>query len=220
MKKVLLASALALFGIASAQEYKAGAGDVTVDFGLAGGLGDTSINIPNQGFGTGAMFKARYFATESLAYRGLLSLATSSDKEKLGNDTETTKSSSNFALGFGVEKHFTGTDRLSTYVGGDAIIGFGGNKSKGTAPGASTETKGPSTFTFGVRGVFGADYYFAKRVYLGVEAGLGLFYGSNGETTQITSVGSSTTTNTISYGGSSFNISPAVIGGIRLGYAF
>jgi len=37
MKKLLMASAVALFGLMSAQEYKPVAGDVTVDLGISGG---------------------------------------------------------------------------------------------------------------------------------------------------------------------------------------
>ncbi len=223
MKKLLMASAVALFGLMSAQEYKPVAGDVTVDLGISGGLGDTSIELPDQGFGAGAMFKGRYFVTDKFAYRGTLFI--SSDNKTANPTTNEVVKDNDFGLGlgFGVEKHFTGTDRLSPYVGGDVMIGFTSKKNTSTITSTGsnpttfvTETKGPNNFSAGVRGVFGADYYFAKRVFLGVEAGLGLMYVSEGDIT-------TKTTGTQDFkveGGDKFQISPAVVTGIRLGYAF
>ena len=57
MKKLFLTGALALFAAVNAQEYKAGAGDVTVDFGLSGGLGNTAVSLPAAGLDAGAVFK-------------------------------------------------------------------------------------------------------------------------------------------------------------------
>lgn len=207
MKKLFFASAFALFGAMNAQEYKPTTGDVTVEFGLTGGLNNTSV-----GFAEGGAFKARYFTSDNLAYRGIFVLSTGSENNK---DANTKTSDFGFKLGFGMEKHFTGTERLSPYVGGDVVLGYFNNTQKTTVAGITGEQKGPSSFNFGVRGVFGADYYFAKRVFLGVEAGLGIGFTSTGKTTT-TALGVSTSTK----GGSSFNIKPELITGIRLGYAF
>lgn len=205
---------------ANAQDFKAKAGDVTVDLAVAGGLGNTTVNLADQGFGNGAMIKGRYFKTEKLAYRGLVFLAAESSTDKSVTDTETKNSNSGIGLGFGIEKHFTGTDRLATYVGFDGIFGFNSMKEETTVTAGgvttTTEVKGPNDFRVGVRGVFGADYYFVKRAYIGVEAGLGLYYKSEGKTT--TSVTGLPDVEVD--GGSSFNISPSIVTGFRLGYAF
>ena len=263
MKKVLVASAIALFATVSAQEYKPTAGDVTVDLGVAGGLGDTSIALADGG----AAFKARYFKTDKFAYRVTVLLAnnnttanptantvtkdndfslglgfgveqhfTGTDKFAyrltmlLANNATTTNPTSNIVakdkdfslgLGFGIEQHFTGTERLSPYVGGDILVGYASADTKSTFTPTNgsqivTEVKGPNSFSAGVRGVFGADYYFAKRVFLGVEAGLSLTYSSEGDTkTKVTGL-----PETKVEGGNNFNISPAVVTGIRIGYAF
>lgn len=221
MWKLFLASAIALFATVSAQEYKPTAGDVTVDLGVAGGLGNTSVNLPDQGFGAGAMFKARYFKTDKFAYRATLFLANNNNTENPNNQTVIKKDEFGFGLGFGAEKHFTGTERLSPYVGADVLAGFSSSKNKQTVTSAGgttfvNEVKGPNNFRIGVRGVFGADYYFVKRVFLGVEAGLALTYESEGDTT-IKATGSPDVTHD---GGNNFNISPAVVTGIRIGYAF
>lgn len=206
MKKLFFASAFALFGAMNAQEYKPGAGDVSVDFGLIGGLDNTSV-----GLAEGGVFKARYFKTDNLAYRGIFNLKTTSEKIK---DVDVKNSSFGINLGFGVEKHFSGTERLSPYVGGDAVLGFANSTGEATIAGISGEKSG-SEFSFGVRGIFGADYYIAKKLFLGVEAGLGIGFASTGKTT-FKAAGISTTTK----GGSSFSIEPKLMTGIRLGYTF
>lgn len=155
-----------------------------------------------------------------MAYRGTVVL-TSNNKTEKPNDYFVSKESGfGFGLGFGIEKHFTGTERLSPYVGGDVLLGFSNASKKETTTIANTTTvsqvKGPNDFMFGIRGVFGADYYFAKRIFLGVEAGLGLIYKSEGDiTTSVTGQD-----DVVVKGGSTFKISPTVVTGIRLGYAF
>ena len=217
MKKLFLASAVALFATVSAQEFKPEAGDVTVDLGVSGGLGNTSINLADGG----AAFKVRYFTSDNFAYRITMVLANNSDTDN--SVTNIVSKDNNFALGlgFGAEKHFTGTDRLSPYIGGDILVGYASSNSKDTFTPTSgttvvTEVKGPNSFGAGVRGVFGADYYFAKRVFLGVEAGLALMYSSEGDTTSKVTGSPDVTVK----GGNNFNISPSVVTGIRIGYAF
>lgn len=221
MKKLMLVGALALFAGVNAQEYKPTAGDVTVDLGVSGGLGNTSVNLPNQGFGMGPMFKARYFKAEKLAYRATLFVANDSYTDNSVEHVVGKENEFGLGLGFGIEKHFTGTERLSPYVGGDVILGYSSISSKETEslpsqPVYTFERTGPNNFGFGLRGVFGADYYFAKRVFLGVEAGLGFMYVTEGETT-IKSTGSPDVT---VKGGNTFSIRPDVATGVRIGYAF
>lgn len=218
MKKLFLVGALALFSAVSAQEFKPTAGDVTVDLGVAGGLGNTTINLPDQGFGTGAMFKARYFKTENIAYRGTLFVGNINETDNSVPNVKEESHFYGFGLGFGMERHFTGTERLSPYVGGDVLLGYSSMNMKSTeiSTGDVQELKGPGVFRFGVRGVFGADYYIAKRVFLGVEAGLGLMYESEGDTT-FKSTGNA---DVVTKGGSSFRITPEVVTGIRVGFAF
>jgi len=207
MKKLLLVAGIALFGFnANAQEAnKPVAGNVTTEIAVQGLINNMSFNIQDQAFGNGAMFKARYFKTENLAYRALVFANIQSETTKATPD-DLKENTFGLGVGFGVEKHFTGTDRLSPYVGVDGILGFDSSK----ATQGSNETKGPNTFRIGVRGVFGADYYVAKKLYLGVEGGLGLFYKSTGKT----EVNGTTT----SEGGSSFSFSPSLVGGVRVGF--
>lgn len=218
MKKVLtIAIVIALgFGAYAQDEsitYKPTSGDITVDLGLSGGLASTSVSYLNQGFGVGQTFKARYFTGDQQALRATLRIVSNSESQNLDkNGNSSSKGNTSIVLGGGLEKHFTGTDRLSPYIGGDLII----NITSSSESNDLTKTELSRTdFGLGVKGVFGADYYFVKNVYLGVEAGLGISYTAIGKTTTTTSG----TKNTAG-GGSKFSVAPGVVSGIRIGYVF
>ncbi len=214
------------FGVTNAQEetssssYKPTMGTVTTEVSLTGGL-----NNANFGLGTTGV-KFRYFLQEDMALR--LGLGVNSEKEiNIDNsiptniETETIKSSSSF-LTVGVEKHFMGSDRLSTYAGADLVVGFRGatyevkdNTSTTTVDGSNLNGDTAGT-EFGVRVLTGADYYIAKKVYVGVEAGLQFTSGKDKDVVTSTT-GSASSTST---GGKTGGLSTNVIGGVRIGFQF
>lgn len=209
MKKIILTfAAVIAFGAANAQ-YKAKAGDVTTEFGLTGGINSTSTTFLSAGAVSGGTFKARMFKTDKMALRGILGVNVSTTDDK---NTQIKTSNSSINLGVGVERHFTGTDRLATYVGGDFLVGFSSSKNTNSSVSPSIETKGPSKFGVGARGVFGADYYFAKHVYLGVEAGLSLMYEGTGKT----KVNGTETAKA----SSSFTFAPGFVSAFKVGFVF
>lgn len=233
MKKVVLAiAAISMIGAAQAQEntvslFKPQAGEVTAEVGLAGGLFNTESYLAD-----GGVLKARYFLDDNSALRFGLSIRANSEKENFyKNSTSSTKgtlteSYSNIDLAIGYEKHFNGTTRLSPYVGGDLMIGYGSEKIKGVDTDGmiyddtySFEGKS-SSFNWGIRGVIGADYYFVKNVYLGVEAGLGFVNTIEGKVTQEINDNGVKTTTEIKSPGSSFSFAPNVTTGVRLGFVF
>jgi hypothetical protein len=231
MKKVLLFLGMAIFGVAAqAQDFKPVAGDVTTEFGLTGGINNTDFKL-NDG---AALLRFRYFNKEKVAYRLGFNVSSTNDKTNAyGADANQkgtfTQKATNVLNNLGIEKHFTGTDRLSPYVGGDILFGTGSrtetsentiNKGVSYTKDIFNETKGPGYVSFGLRGVVGADYYIAKRMYLGVEAGLGLVYEKEGKTKTTTTAAGVTTTTEHKSAGSSFNIKPSVITGVRVGFAF
>jgi Putative OmpA-OmpF-like porin family len=127
--------------------------------------------------------KGRYFLSDDLALRVQLGVLSSSATTKVepttGPSTEQKISRSGFNLALGIEKHFSGAERLSTYGGADLVFGLVSAKAKsnnGTAE-FSGKQKGTS---FGLRVVTGFDYYFIPKVYLGAELGLGLSATSYG----------------------------------------
>lgn len=215
---------------ATKSSKKATKNHATAEFGLAGGLGNTSFNL-NEG---GAMLRGRYFVTNGLALRLGLNVNVASEKDnfygtgiddgKVGTLRET---ESLFMVNLGVEKHFGGTDRLSPYVGADLLLGMFSESAKAENTNGTSyvqdfmmESSGPGASGVGLRAVFGADFYFAKHVYLGAEAGLGFFASKEGTTTVTTTVGGVTTTTETLSPGSSFNLSPSVITGVRIGFVF
>jgi Putative OmpA-OmpF-like porin family len=217
MKKLIVA-AVAVFTLgANAQDFKPTTGDLSVEFGVTGGIMNTSFNLADQGFGSGPMFKARYFKAENFAYRATIVLANSTDKTIPAVNVENTVSNFGIGIGFGFEKHFKGTEKLSPYWGADAMIGYrsNGTENVNSATNVTRETTS-SAFRVGARGVFGADYYFAKKLYVGIEAGLGMYFVSEGDT-KTTLTGSPDVT---AEGGNSLNISPELITGVRLGFVF
>lgn len=230
MKKVLLFLGMAICGVAAnAQDFKPVAGDVTTEFGLTGGINNTDFKL-NDG---AALLRFRYFNKEKVAYRLGFNVSTVNDKTNAyGANAEKgtfTKKATEVLINLGIEKHFTGTDRLSPYVGGDILFGTGSKNETAentTDKGATytkdtfKETKGPGYVAFGLRGVVGADYYIAKRMYLGVEAGLGLLYQKEGKTKTVSTAAGVTTTTESKSAGSNFEIKPSVITGVRIGFAF
>lgn len=253
-KSLLMAFALTAFASTinaqdeAAAAFKPKAGDVAVELGLAGGLLNTSTDISNSGNAFPKLIKVRYFLNDKMALRASFSFQSKSETEKVydldKNGKQTSESgfqkisNSFYGLNLGVEKHFKGTDRLSTYLGGDLSLGIFGaslkeenynngvyddqfsNKIKGSNNNGST-----GGFGFGLRAVTGAEYYFVKKAYLGVEAGWGFFLKKDSKVKTTTTVPDgtddteTTTTETFSPG-SSFDLKPQVIAGVRIGYIF
>ncbi|MBB2149869.1 outer membrane beta-barrel protein [Pedobacter gandavensis] len=237
MKKGLLIAGLALFGAAAqAQDLKPVAGDVTTEFGLTGGINATNFNLNDNA----GMLRFRYFQKENLAFRLGFNVSSNNDKTNvygttapfLGNKGTITETGTNVMINLGVEKHFAGTARLSPYVGADLIFGSRTGKIEtenalATGAGKGTyvndffsENKLASTTSIGLRGVIGADYYIAKRLFLGAEAGFGFAYEKDGKSEITTTTGGVTTTEKHKSAGSNTTIKPSVITGVRIGFAF
>jgi len=154
---------------------------------LSNGLNKNAIS-PNTGETnrptvTLPLLKGRYFIEDNMAIRSMINVAWGSitvdddgDKFKL--------SETGFAIAVGIEKHLTGAERLSTYIGGDILFGL--NNFASSRPGIDnngadvTFERSQSGIGFGIRGVTGFDYYFIPKVYLGMELGYGLMYKSYG----------------------------------------
>lgn len=258
MKRVILTVSALMAALVSANaqdapvvatDYKPNAGDVVVELGLTGGILNTNSTLNPGAVGaptTNPLLKVRYFLGQDLAVRvgfALNSNSTTNKAYQVDNNGAQTSTfgteklkSSYFGLNLGLEKHFAGTERLSTYIGGDLLLGFAGASQtnenflnnaydadyklsvKGTNGTAN------SGFGFGLRAVTGADYYFVKKVYLGAELGFGFTTFKNGkvkteETRRVLNSVTTTTTETKSDGGS-FQLAPSVVAGVRIGYIF
>ena len=237
MKKVLLTvAAVMTFGLMSAQEentsaYKPVKGTIATEVSLTGGLNNADFNL-NEG-----AVKFRYFFKDDMALRLGLGLNSTKfedidDSDPTNVVTETYKAS-NTTLKVGVEKHFAGAERLSTYAGADLLIGFRGANYEGSDNTTTIEIDGTTTFpvnapgsvagntynagtSFGVGLFTGADYYITKKVFLGVEAGLNFMSGKDKDIT-ISSTGNP---NVTAQGNKSGGFTTDVVGGVRIGFQF
>lgn len=225
MKKVLLSIiAIFTFGFMSAQkrlasqDYKPSKGTVTTEVGLTGGLNNANFNL--------STLKFRYFLKENVGLRMGLGIQNETDEAinnaNPSNTITTTDKNSRFQINLGVEKHFEGSDRLSTFVGGDLVISLANQSNEVVQQNGNFNKSrggGNAGSAFGVQLLTGADYYIAKKVYLGVEAGLSILTGKGKDVITETRVGNVTTSST-STGGSTFDINTQVFGGVRIGYQF
>lgn len=227
MKKILIIAAAALFigSTASAQEVmKQTGGEQNLEF-LFSPLGGSPIGING--------IKYRKFTSATTAYRATVFLGLGSTTTKtLGgtnNDKELKSTKSNYDISIrpGIENHWLGTDRLSPYYGGEALIGFGGKSQKddvmyGTDNSSKTvKTSSQSSLTLGVNAFAGMDFYFADNIYLGAELGFGIAYTMDmDKKTEYINTGNGEITSGEAPGGNSFNLGPNVVGAIRLGFLF
>jgi hypothetical protein len=223
------------------KQYKPVSGDLLAEIGLfagAGGITGGVTSLSQSAFGT-PQLKFRYFLQDQIAIRLGFNYTQNSNTNKINDPLGTgsvKQMNSLFGLNLGLEKHFTGTGRLSTYAGGDLLFQAVGvsekwdNTANGTTftNGASSTYKGRNaagtvngSVGFGVRAVAGADYYFVDKVYLGAEFGWGFIASKNSKTTSdITPVGGPTVSTTNSSTGGSFNLAPSLTAGLRLGFRF
>lgn len=219
MKKVFLIVAGIFAFQASAQEtttesYKPTKGTLTTEVGLNGGLNNAEIDL------NGGVVKFRYFLKDDLALRAGLGL--NSSKEETGlttpDGTYTEKNSEN-TIKLGAEKHFAGTNRLSTYAGAELIIGMGKYSEESSFDNGDSDSYEQKSSGFGL-GIFtGADYYIARKLFLGVEAGIS-FLSSKTKDADFSNTTGGVTTSGSTPGGKNSGFETAAFGGIRIGYQF
>ena len=234
MKKLsLLVGGLVLSTVAMAQKPDAGTpmsleGQTGFTSGLGGGT--------NFGF-TAPSVRFRYFIQDNIAIRATYMMNNNSSETTLyegsggnpyGGGTGTaTVTNSSWTAGIGAEYHFTGTDRLSPYVGLDIQFGGGNSHTEGeNTNDGTTYTSGDSYTTdakmgiFGVKLAGGMDYYFAENFYLGLELGLNWMSTNYKEGTGSATIGGTTTSGTTSGAHKSSTINTNTAGLLRLGWRF
>ncbi len=170
--------------------------------------------------------RGRKFIDSRNAWRSTLFLDYSSDSDyNLIGDEELRICSYDFNINVsaGRERHFEGTNRLSPYIGGDVLLGYGTSGSKEEILlGDDTEEleSCQAVFRWGLGLVGGFDFYFAKDFYVGGELGVGLVSQHWGtEKVDYVDKGGEIDTEEIP-GGSSFDFGANVLTSIRLGYLF
>lgn len=222
MKKLLVIAAAALFAgsVANAQDIMKQTGGEQNFEVMFKPLGGSPIGING--------IKYRKFTSATTAIRASVFLGFGSSTEISGqdsnnNDLKSTTSNFDISIAPGIEQHFVGTDRLSPYIGGEAVIGFSTNGTKDQVE-IGTDIKdiksSMGSFNIGLNAIAGMDFYFADNIYLGAEFGFGLLFTKDLTSKQdvIGTDGAITTAET--KGGSSINLGPNAVGAIRLGFLF
>ena len=172
----------------------------------------------------------KYMTDANTAYRAKLALnfgsntSESTPLDSLFNPSKVKTSSNGITLGAGIQK-YRGKGRLQGIYGAEASIGIGGGKTtnefakafdaanNGLGVSRITEDKSGSTFSFGVRGFIGAEYFFAPKLSFGAEYGWGISIGSTGAsetTTQNWDFVGGVVKTTTSKGGKSSNFNVGV----------
>ena len=212
----------------SGDSYKPGSGDSSLELSFDPGAifatGGDQFSLDN------AMIKYRKFTSETSAFRLSANFSfganvTITQQEDTKNNLEELKDKDSYfslSLRPGIEKHFSGTKKLSPYFGAEGIIGYASASMKSEYQDANQDieyvkTKG-GAFTLGA-GVFaGVDYYFVKNLYLGVEIGYGLSY-TNQLKTKYTDSGDNDNDDERK-NGYEFGLNPSVTGNFRIGWTF
>ena len=236
-KSILLTLAVATVAtIATAQEYKPAAGSKTIELQLS--------PLSSNPIGMGGL-RFRSFSSETSAMRADVFLGYMSSTE-ISQQEVTTQgaarpelkkktSSMEISLMPGMEMHMAGTDRFSPYMAYVLDLGWKSSSEKqehqnwdyvngtDTMSVQSTTTKGKDGFIrFGVGLAFGADYYFAKKMYVGAECGLGLGFTkmSTIKIKETNALPAGGTAAPDEKQGSELNFGPTVNAKLRLGWNF
>jgi hypothetical protein len=224
MRKILLGMALAMAGTTSAQNYNPNSKNtLEVNVNLQTGSSPISFDAPS--------LRLRRFIKDDIALRAMVAVSTFSNSDRIydpGNRAKfgvTTQNNWNFNVGLGAEKHIKSTDKLSVYLGGQLMFATGGGKFSGTnttngftyVPGGEFKNSVSGGFGFGLLGVFGADYYFTKNVYLGSAISFGYTYQFNGYQLNWNNQSNTATESKLT---TTMGLGIAVNPGVRLGVRF
>ena len=158
MKKLLLMIALTTGSFVNAQITtnagtfnKPTAGDVAFEMQFTPNLQGTAMFAES----TSGTLMMRTFKSDTKATRLAASFSLSND----GSDGASTPVS--IALGYGIENHFSGAERLSTYWGYQGTLGY-------------ADDGADDIITIGGGVFLGTEYYIVPKVYIGTEIGYGL----------------------------------------------
>ncbi len=175
MKNLLLFIALVSFSFASAQITtnagtfnKPSEGETAFEFNFMPNL-DGSTMFTDK---ANVMMRKFKSDTRVTRYKASLSVA---DSGVEGSDM-----TYGIGLGYGIENHFAGAERLSTYWGYGGLLGYFDNGTSVDVDGNEVDLTG---LTVGAEVFIGADYYIIPKVYVGMELNYGLGIASSDDVT-------------------------------------
>ncbi len=232
MKRYVLAVSVAIACIGTAQaqtQFRPAGGEKNLELMLAplGGSPVTMAGIKFRKFGsaTSAMRLGVF-----LGFQNKTTILQDEDSPNQLSELKEKESSFTIAIQPGIEKHLTGTERLSPYFGGYLDLSYSNTNKKTETQLANNkvgydQSKG-GDLGLGLNAVAGFDYYFAQSIYLGTELGFGIAatlpmtnktesVTLNADGNEVTTSGDSKQDNT-----SSIQLGPNVVGQLRLGWIF
>ncbi len=172
----------------STPAYKQVAGDKSfeVNFNPGGIFGSNQggqFNLFNGGirYRTFVTAKKAYRIGVNISYYNHLDILQHSNPAYNLLELKSKYTSFSILLTPGIERHFSATKRLSPYVGAQALAGYSTTVIKREVQDNNevynlTKKNNPGRVRVGL-GVFaGIDYYFIKKIYLGIELGYGIEY--------------------------------------------
>lgn len=221
----LLLGGLLLSGAVMAQKPDAGT-PMSLEGQVGWNANTLTFNSPSIRF--------RYFFADNIAARLTVGLSNTKYTELFYEGPNVTQGASGeyitrsnaWNIGLGGEYHFTGTDRLSPYVGLDIILGGAKQRTEGTdtdgtmyiADYQEESVRPVSLFGFNI--VAGTDFYFSEHFYIGAEMGFGLQALKQGEGESSVTSGGITVSTAIQPEEKFSNIGNNVMGAFRLGWRF
>jgi hypothetical protein len=169
--------AFTFFALNAQESFKPTAGDFTAEVEFRP-LSNNPINL--------SYFRGRIFTSDNFAVRTGLNVYLKNQKSEPNSGKDESKQST-FLLGIypGVEKHFGDMKRLSPYIGGELGITYKSSKDTYTNNSGTSMTETVYTgiwsngsergfFSLGLNFITGVDFYFSKKIFMGVEMGFGL----------------------------------------------
>ncbi|MBM3920376.1 MAG: hypothetical protein FJ347_04020 [Sphingomonadales bacterium] len=201
-------------------------GNVTAVLGLSPGTGGNTVNT----FG----INGRYFYKPDIAFVLGLGGSYSVDVNNYAENVDGTGDEGTFTyrsryteLNLGIQKHFSGTSRLSPFIGADLLAGADGTHHKGEDAGTSGYIKNYSydreaqAAQVGIRAVVGFDFWVMKGLYVGaVYRPISLILQKEDDTTT-TSGSNGSTIKTVNPGGSYATLNTfGEVGSVRIGWLF
>ena len=231
MKKIItLSFCILAFAIANSQEetevYKQTSGDKNLELQFDPGAIFNSSNTNNI-ISNGVGIRYRQFKSESIAYRANVNINYTNLNTITQDDPELKDKykSVGISLQPGIENHFSGTKRLSPYIGTEFILRYQTSIIQSEYEWGTNvymqEYKNSDIadgLTVGITGIAGFDFYISKKLYLGLELNYGLYYFTAFRTEY-----SDTNPDVVDDEAGKSNLitlQPSTIGVIRIGFLF
>ncbi|NNJ55341.1 MAG: OmpA family protein, partial [Bacteroidia bacterium] len=175
--------------------------------------------------------RGRYFVQNDLVLRVDLNLQNSNSStdffenaDGTGNTGTSTSKNGGIGFGVGIEKHLSGTNKLSPYIGFGVSYGMLSSTQEMTDVNSGvyqmdySETTEQTGSSIGAGVLIGADYWVNSSFYVGTQINIGFQSQTiNDGTTDITTGG--TTTKSVAAGGKGFSYGGDIIPSFRIGFA-